>query len=38
MTSTLEFALSVHGRQHLARIMRRVRQIPQVERIVRVSR
>ncbi len=38
MTSSLEFALSVHGRQHLARIMRRVRHIPQVERIVRVSR
>jgi guanosine-3',5'-bis(diphosphate) 3'-pyrophosphohydrolase len=38
MTSTLEFLISVHGRQHLARIMRRLRHIPLVMRISRVYR
>jgi (p)ppGpp synthase/HD superfamily hydrolase len=37
MTSALEFVLTVRGRAHLARIMRRLRQIPLVMRIVRVS-
>ncbi|WP_295443731.1 RelA/SpoT family protein [uncultured Thiodictyon sp.] len=37
-TSTLEFLVTVRGRQHLARIMRRLRQIPLVMRITRVSR
>ena len=37
-TSTLEFLVAVRGRQHLARIMRRLRQIPLVMRITRVSR
>ena len=38
MTSALEFTITVQGRKHLARIMRRLRQIPLVMRIVRVSR
>jgi GTP diphosphokinase / guanosine-3',5'-bis(diphosphate) 3'-diphosphatase len=38
MTSTLEFLISVHGRKHLARIMRRLRHIPLVMRISRVYR
>jgi guanosine-3',5'-bis(diphosphate) 3'-pyrophosphohydrolase len=38
MTSSLEFVLTVRGRKHLARIMRHLRQIPQVVRIARVSR
>ena len=38
LTSTLEFLVAVRGRQHLARIMRRLRQIPLVMRITRVSR
>jgi RelA/SpoT family (p)ppGpp synthetase len=33
--STLHFTVSVHDRQHLARILRRVRGIPQVARITR---
>ncbi len=37
MTSALEFVITVRGRKHLARIMRRLRQIPLVMRIVRVS-
>jgi len=36
--STLNFTVSVHGRQHLARILRRVRGIPQVARITRGAR
>jgi (p)ppGpp synthase/HD superfamily hydrolase len=38
ITSALELLVTVNGRQHLARIMRRLRQIPLVMRIVRVSR
>jgi RelA/SpoT family (p)ppGpp synthetase len=38
MTSALELLVAVRGRQHLARIMRRLRQIPLVMRIVRVTR
>jgi guanosine-3',5'-bis(diphosphate) 3'-pyrophosphohydrolase len=38
MTSTLEFLISVHGRKHLARIMRRLRHIPLVMRISRAYR
>jgi RelA/SpoT family (p)ppGpp synthetase len=38
MTSTLDFLLCVRDRSHLARIMRRLRQIPLVMRISRVSR
>jgi GTP diphosphokinase / guanosine-3',5'-bis(diphosphate) 3'-diphosphatase len=38
MTSTLDFLISVHGRQHLARVMRRLRRIPLVMRISRVFR
>jgi (p)ppGpp synthase/HD superfamily hydrolase len=38
MTTTLDFLLSVHDRSHLARILRRLRQIPLVMRISRVSR
>jgi GTP diphosphokinase / guanosine-3',5'-bis(diphosphate) 3'-diphosphatase len=38
MTSALEFLIAVRGRRHLARIMRRLRQIPLVIRITRVSR
>jgi RelA/SpoT family (p)ppGpp synthetase len=37
MTSSLEFIVTVRGRAHLARIMRRLRQIPQVVRISRVN-
>jgi len=36
-TSSLEFILTVRNRAHLARIMRRLRQIPQVVRIARVN-
>jgi RelA/SpoT family (p)ppGpp synthetase len=35
LTNTLKFRLSVHNRQHLASIMRRVRSIPAVIRITR---
>jgi (p)ppGpp synthase/HD superfamily hydrolase len=38
MTTALEFLVGVRSRRHLARIMRRLRQIPLVIRIVRVSR
>jgi (p)ppGpp synthase/HD superfamily hydrolase len=38
MTSTLDFLISVHGRQHLARVMRRLRRIPLVMRISRAFR
>jgi GTP diphosphokinase / guanosine-3',5'-bis(diphosphate) 3'-diphosphatase len=38
MTSTLDFIISVHGRGHLARVMRRLRQIPIVMRIQRILR
>jgi GTP diphosphokinase / guanosine-3',5'-bis(diphosphate) 3'-diphosphatase len=38
MTSALEFLVAVRGRRHLARIMRRLRLIPLVVRITRVSR
>jgi RelA/SpoT family (p)ppGpp synthetase len=38
MTTTLDFLISVHGRQHLARIMRRLRLISPVTRIYRVPR
>jgi (p)ppGpp synthase/HD superfamily hydrolase len=38
MTSNLEFVLTVRSRHHLARIMRRLRQIAQVVRILRVNR
>ncbi|QIK36712.1 bifunctional (p)ppGpp synthetase/guanosine-3',5'-bis(diphosphate) 3'-pyrophosphohydrolase [Caldichromatium japonicum] len=34
----LEFRLLVHGRDHLARIMRRLRRIPEVNRITRLTR
>jgi RelA/SpoT family (p)ppGpp synthetase len=37
-TSTLDFLVSVHDRAHLAQIMRRLRQIPLVLRIARLSR
>ncbi len=37
MTSALDFVIAVRGRKHLARIMRRLRQIPLVMRIVRIS-
>jgi RelA/SpoT family (p)ppGpp synthetase len=37
MTSALEFLIAVRGRKHLARVMRRLRQIPLVMRITRVS-
>jgi GTP diphosphokinase / guanosine-3',5'-bis(diphosphate) 3'-diphosphatase len=37
MTSALELLVSVRSRQHLARILRRLRQIPLVMRITRVS-
>jgi GTP diphosphokinase / guanosine-3',5'-bis(diphosphate) 3'-diphosphatase len=37
MTSSLEFVVTVRGRPHLARIMRRLRQIAQVVRISRVN-
>jgi guanosine-3',5'-bis(diphosphate) 3'-pyrophosphohydrolase len=35
LTNTLRFTISVHSRQHLARVMRRVRNIPSVMRISR---
>lgn len=38
MTTDLEFQLVVKSRQHLARIMRRLRQIPLITRIVRITR
>ena len=38
MNSALEFQIAVHGRHHLAHIMRRLRQIPLVTRITRVIR
>ncbi len=38
MTSTLDFLLNVRGRDQLAAIMRRLRQIPLVVRITRLSR
>jgi len=38
ITSTLDFQVNVHGRQHLAQIMRRLRQIPLVMRITRLNR
>jgi GTP diphosphokinase / guanosine-3',5'-bis(diphosphate) 3'-diphosphatase len=38
MTTALEFLVAVRSRRHLARIMRRLRQITLVIRIVRVSR
>jgi (p)ppGpp synthase/HD superfamily hydrolase len=37
-TSTLDFLVSVQDRAHLARIIRRLRQIPLVMRISRLSR
>lgn len=37
-SSTIDFLLIVHGRQHLAEIIRRIRALPAVMRIVRVSR
>ncbi len=37
-SSTLDFLIMVHSRQHLAQIMRRVRSIPLVMRIYRVPR
>ncbi|KAA6184815.1 bifunctional (p)ppGpp synthetase/guanosine-3',5'-bis(diphosphate) 3'-pyrophosphohydrolase [Thiohalocapsa marina] len=38
MTSTLDFTINVTSRDHLALIMRRLRRIPLVVRIVRLSR
>lgn len=38
MTTALELLISVRNRSHLARIMRRLRQIPLVVRITRVNR
>jgi (p)ppGpp synthase/HD superfamily hydrolase len=38
MMTDLEFRLQVKGRDHLARIMRRLRLIPLVTRITRVTR
>jgi RelA/SpoT family (p)ppGpp synthetase len=38
MTSTISFLVTVHNRRHLARVMRRLRALPPVMRIVRVSR
>ncbi|MBK1705334.1 RelA/SpoT family protein [Halochromatium glycolicum] len=37
MTTTLDFLINVTGRRHLAEIMRRLRQIPSVTRIIRLS-
>jgi len=37
MTTTLDFLINVTGRKHLAGIMRRLRQIPAVTRILRLS-
>ena len=36
LTNTLRFTITVHNRQHLARVMRRVRSIPSVMRISRL--
>jgi GTP pyrophosphokinase len=36
LTSTLRFVINVRGRQHLARILRRLRLVPAVMRIARV--
>jgi guanosine-3',5'-bis(diphosphate) 3'-pyrophosphohydrolase len=36
LTNTLRFTIAVHNRQHLARVMRRVRNIPSVMRISRL--
>jgi guanosine-3',5'-bis(diphosphate) 3'-pyrophosphohydrolase len=36
LTNTLLFTITVRNRQHLARVMRRVRSIPAVMRISRV--
>lgn len=36
ITSTISFLITVHGRLHLANIMRRLRALPSVTRIVRV--
>jgi guanosine-3',5'-bis(diphosphate) 3'-pyrophosphohydrolase len=36
LTNTLRFTITVHNRQHLARVMRRVRNIPSVMRISRL--
>jgi len=36
LTNTLRFTITVHNRQHLARVMRRVRNIPSVMRINRL--
>jgi RelA/SpoT family (p)ppGpp synthetase len=36
LTNTLRFTITVHNRQHLARVMRRVRNIPSVLRISRL--
>jgi GTP pyrophosphokinase len=36
LTSTLRFVINVRGRQHLARILRRLRHVPAVMRIARV--
>ncbi len=38
ITSTLDFTINVQSRQHLATIMRRLRQIPLVLRITRLAR
>ena len=38
MTTTLDFLLMVHGRQHLAQIIRRLRANTSVLRIYRVPR
>ena len=35
LTNTLRFTITVHNRQHLARVMRRIRNIPSVMRISR---
>ncbi len=37
MTTTLDFLINVTGRRHLAGIMRRLRQVPTVTRILRLS-
>jgi len=38
LSSTINFLVIVHGRRHLAEIMRRLRAVPAVMRIVRASR
>jgi RelA/SpoT family (p)ppGpp synthetase len=38
MNSALEFQIAVRGRHHLAQIIRRLRQIPLVTRIIRITR